>query len=72
MGKCRFKPGWLTEYYWVQKNKGHSKSTLSGLYEDHWCRGMGESALKSHEKEETHKENIKLRSNVFACNNFKK
>ncbi|KAH3709297.1 hypothetical protein DPMN_068759 [Dreissena polymorpha] len=33
---------------------------------------MGESALKSHEKEETHKENMTLRSNVFACNNFKK
>ena len=32
--------------------------------------GMGESALKSHYKEETHKENMKLRSKQGSCNVF--
>jgi len=32
------------------ENKGHSKSTLSGLYEDHWCRGWGKVLWKATRK----------------------
>ena len=72
MGKCRFKPGWLTEYSWVQKTNDIRKAHCRECMKTIDVGGMGESALKSHKKGETHTENMKLRINVFVCNNFKK
>ncbi|KAH3704887.1 hypothetical protein DPMN_079948 [Dreissena polymorpha] len=62
MGKCRFKPGWLTEYSWVQKTNDIRKAHCWVCTKTIDVGGMEESALKSHKKMKTLKENMKLRS----------
>ncbi|KAH3737593.1 hypothetical protein DPMN_044186 [Dreissena polymorpha] len=70
MGKCRFKPGWLTEYSWVQKTNDIRKAHCWVCMKTIDVGGMGESALKSHKKVKTLKENMKLRSKQGSCDVF--
>ena len=60
MGKCRFKPSWETEYKWVQKTNDIRKAHCRVCLKTIDVGGMGESALKSHQKGETHKENHEM------------
>ncbi|KAH3693048.1 hypothetical protein DPMN_193385 [Dreissena polymorpha] len=71
MGKCRFKPGWLTEYSWVQKTndirKAHCLECMKTI-------DVGRDGRKRFEKPQERgnphrKHEIE---NQCVCNNFKK
>ncbi|KAH3895038.1 hypothetical protein DPMN_019198 [Dreissena polymorpha] len=70
MGKCRFKPGWLTEFSWVQITNDIRKAHCWVCMKTIDVGGMEESALKSHKKVKTRKENMKLRSKQGSCDVF--
>ena len=70
MGKCRFKLSWLKEYKWIQKTNDIRKAHCRVCMKNIEIGSMGESALKSHEKGETHKENLSIRSKQASCDLF--
>jgi hypothetical protein len=70
MGKSLFQLKWLKDNSWVQKSSDIEKVHCRVCMKNIEIGGMGESALKSHEKGESHKENLKIQQKQGSCDLF--
>lgn len=59
MGKCVFSPKWVSSYPWVMKAEDKYKAYCKSCKKTVDLGKMGEGALKSHEKSEKHKLNVR-------------